>query len=201
MSFFRKSVDRFREIVDRVSDILELMLAVLFAITMFFTFVLNVATVSGDSMEPTLKSGDKVFVTVLSEKVRNGDIVVINCKKAVIFDDDNALQHRRGLGKDIVKRVIAVAGQEINIDFKAGTVSVNGVLLEEPYVAMPTNRDLGAFSGKYPFIVPAGYVFVMGDNRGISRDSRDRAVGLVSCDSIVGKVIMRYSPLNRLGFV
>lgn len=133
-------------------------------------FGLRFVTVSGHSMDDTLHDGQHFFART-NEEIVSGDIVVCNSE---------------GLGKDIIKRVIAVGGETIDIDFKKHTVTVNGSLLEEPYIKEPTAEDEGGF--KYPITVPEGHYFVMGDNRNHSTDSRDARVGFVSSEDIIGKI-------------
>ena len=125
----------------------------------------------GTSMLQTLQNKDKVVMSNLFYTPEYGDIVVI---KTDFFGDT-----------PIVKRIIATAGQTIDINFETGTVTVDGVVLEEDYINTPTN-DREDFNG--PITVPEGYVFVMGDNRDYSTDSRSSYVGLVDTRRILGKV-------------
>lgn len=152
-------------------------------------------------MIPTLYPDEKVLVSSWYKNPEQGDIVIINCKEAVVFGDDGALEYRNGLDKKIVKRIIAVEGQKIDIDFQKGFVYVDDVPLNEDYVSGLTHFDEGAFTGKYPLIIPEGYVFVLGDNRGISKDSRDKSIGLVSVDSILGEAVFIISPWKNIGFI
>ena len=113
---------------------------------------------------------------------------------------------KSSLKKCIIKRVIACEGQEINIDNSNGnvkewTVSVDGKILDEPYIAENAVTDQQWFSGKFPFVVPEGYYFVMGDNRSNSSDSRHHDVGLIKKDQIQGKAIVRYSPFSEFKFL
>jgi signal peptidase I len=145
-------------------------------------FLFRLAVVDGPSMEPTLDNGDALIVADFDYTPKNGDIVIVDSE---------------GLGKFIVKRVIATAGQTINIDFTTGAVSVDGVMLDErSYIKTSTVLDEGAFT--YPQIVPENCVFVMGDNRSNSTDSRDPKVGFVSVDKIYGEVILRVYPFNNI---
>ena len=130
-------------------------------------------------------------MTALHEP-KNGQIVVIDDQESGLFED--AAQQRvvktTGAGMVLVKRLIAKGGQEIDIDFENGTVKVDGVTLDEPYIADPTTRDEFAF--RYPFTVPEGYVFVMGDNRLHSMDSRSPQVALIPESEILGTALFRY---------
>jgi len=140
---------------------------------LIFVFVFRVITVVGSSMYPTLLSGDRVITSGLFYTPKNGDVVVL---KAEDFSDDF-----------LVKRVIAVEGQTIDIDFKKGIVYVDGQALDEPYVASPT-YDREDFSGE--MTVPENCVFVMGDNRNASTDSRTTSIGMVDERAILGKVLL-----------
>ena len=169
------------------------------AITTFFVFMLlsfyliRPVTVDGTSMVPTLHDRDKLVMLTLFPPVTNGHIVVINDQEAGYFTDEAQTQVARRSGYEgiLVKRVIATAGQQVNIDTEAGTVAVDGVQLAETYNADLTKREDGAF--RYPFTVPEGYIFVMGDNRMRSTDSRNPAIGLVPKEQVLGTVLFRYN--------
>lgn len=141
------------------------------------TLWLPALQVYGSSMTPTLQDGEIIF-TVKTSKFEPGDVVA--------FYYNN---------KILVKRVIASSGQWIDID-KDGTVYVNEKELKEPYV---TDKTLGECDIDLPYQVPDGRVFVMGDHRSTSIDSRTRAIGCVAQEQIVGKIVFRIWPLNRLG--
>ncbi len=169
------------------------------AITTFFVFMLlsfyliRPVTVDGTSMVPTLHDRDKLVMLTLFPPVTNGHIVVINDREAGYFTDEAQTQVARRSGYEgiLVKRVIATAGQQVNIDTEAGTVAVDGVQLAETYIADLTKHEDGAF--RYPFTVPEGYIFVMGDNRMRSTDSRNPAIGLVPKEQVLGTVLFRYN--------
>ncbi|MCF0138328.1 MAG: signal peptidase I [Oscillospiraceae bacterium] len=147
-----------------------------------FTFFVRLVDVVGPSMNPTLENGDKMVVSGLFYKPKQGDIV--------IFRKDEYKPDA------LVKRVIATEGQTVEIDFNKGIVKVDGVALDEPYIAAPTINQLD-FSGKQ--VVPEGCVFVMGDNRNDSTDSRKAEIGMVDERMIVGKVYFVIFPLDRIG--
>ncbi len=143
------------------------------------TMVLPVLQVSGSSMEPTLSDGD-VIVLLKSGEFETGDLVG--------FYYQNKL---------LLKRVIAGPGDVVDID-EEGSVYVNDVLLDEPYV---TEKALGETDRDYPYQVPEGRYFVMGDNRTTSIDSRSTAIGCIETDQILGKVILRIWPLEQISIL
>ena len=140
---------------------------------LIFVFIGRIIGVDGSSMVPTLENGDRVILSNLFFTPKYGDIVVLKTDNT-LFDDH-----------PLVKRVIATAGQTIDIDFAKGEVIIDGYVIEEPYIADLT-REEEDFDG--PVTVPEGFVFVMGDNRNKSTDSRSSAVGLVDTRRILGKV-------------
>lgn len=166
-------------IVDETLDLFR-SLAVTFTIVLLVcTFVIRPANVFGISMNSTLYEGDFLVLWKLLYTPKQGDIVSANCP---------------GLNEAIVKRVIALPGQEVDIDFGRGIVYVDGVALDEPYINNPTINDEGGFT--YPVTVPEGCYFCMGDNRQHSKDSRSADVGFIPRDDILGKVIMRLYPFD-----
>lgn len=150
------------------------------AIMLVFMMVFRVVVVSGPSMRYTLLDGDYLLLlgSAFYNEPQQGDIVVV-CKES--FQD----------GLPIVKRVIAVGGQEVDIDFAEGIVYVDGVALDEPYTATPTNLSQGV---QFPLTVDEGCIFVMGDNRNDSRDSRYPQIGIVDNREILGKAILLFLP-------
>ena len=147
-----------------------------------FVFIFRIVDVSGDSMNPTLINGDKLVVSDVFYNPKQSDII--------IFRKDEYKSEA------LVKRVIATEGQTIDIDFDRGRVYVDGELIDEPYIAEPTYNQLD-FQG--PHTVPEGCVFVMGDNRNASSDSRRAEIGMVDERLIVGKVLLRVFPLDSIG--
>lgn len=160
-------------------------LAVVFVVMLLiFTFIARPATVDGESMIPTLQNGERLVISNLFYEPTAGDIVVL-CGEA-----------DREEGKNLIKRIIATEGQTIDIDFEASEVYVDGQKLDEPYILEPTYLDEGT---EFPLTVPEGEIFVMGDNRNGSRDSRSLTVGTVKEEYIVGRVLFRFFPFDRFG--
>jgi len=131
------------------------------------------------SMSPTLRDGEQIILITIGG-IKRGDIIAFH------------------LGNQtLLKRVVATAGQTVNISAD-GTVYIDGTLLEEPYL---TNKTLGDCDISFPYQVPDKHFFVMGDNRAASMDSRLIEFGTVHRDAIVGKTIIRIWPLDRIGLV
>lgn len=153
-------------------------------------------------MESTLQDQDKLFMTDLFYTPERGDIVIIDNDASHTFDENGDLVEGQGLStvtteKRLIKRIIAVGGETLDINFDDGTVTIDGTVLDEPYINNLTLNDEGAFS--YPITIPGGYYFVMGDNRQHSSDSRYPMVGLVAKDQIMGKAILRFAPISKFG--
>lgn len=176
----------------------ETMIFAFFTVIILFTFIVRQANVDGESMLPTLRDGEKLIVHHLFYTPEKGDIVIVDAKYGFVYSD-GVLKQNVGLGKPIVKRVIGAPGDTVDIDFEAGTVTVNGEVLEEAYIKDPTQRDEGGHD--YPVTVPEGCYFVMGDNRMNSLDSRSGAVGFIPENEIMGKVVFRLWPFDRIGTV
>ncbi|MBQ8960758.1 MAG: signal peptidase I [Ruminococcus sp.] len=177
----------------------ESLLIALFVITLIFTYIIGIVTIQGDSMKNTLFSGERVIM-VKPVSPERGDIVIISATDAVTLGEDGSPVVKSGLQKVIVKRVIAVGGQQLDIDFNSGAVYVDGEKLREDYLALGlTHIDNGAFT--YPITVPEGYFFVMGDNRSVSKDSRSVDVGLISREEILGRAFIRISPKESFGLI
>lgn len=191
-----------KSLLAEIISFTEVLMITFFCVMLAFTYLLSIVTVEGDSMETTLNSGERVIVSQLCSHPKTGDIVVAYAGQVITINDEGIIFSSTGLQKIIIKRVIAAEGQTIDIDFKRGEVYVDGELLKEDYVTLGlTHNDDGAFSGQYPLTIPEGYYFVMGDNRPISRDSRSSYLGLVSRKEIMGKVLFRISPVNKIGSV
>lgn len=172
------------------------------AIILIFSLLTRLSTVDGDSMLPTLHNQERLLVTNFSYTPAHNDIVVI-------WEDDLYNKVTETYGEAIVKRIVGVAGDTISIDFDAGIVYRNGVALEhgiadgilyeDGHAINDYTRERIDMVGSVE--IPEGYVFVMGDNRNNSTDSRDYRVGLVDVNNIIGKAYLRIAPLDRFGGV
>lgn len=158
---------------------LTIVLLVIFVASLLlnlFTFILPVVKYYGNSMAPTLNDGQILLVNKMA-KIKSGDIVAFYYNNKVI-----------------VRRVVAVGGEQVSIDV-FGKVSVNGTELSEPYV---TDKTLGQCNLDFPYNVPAGAYFVLGDERAVSMDSRLEEIGAVTKDRLLGKVIFSLNPFGKV---
>ena len=178
--------NREKEPFNLKKELWEWVKALVFAgiiVFIIFRFVIQVVSVDGTSMVPTLQDGDRLISSNLFYTPKYGDIVI--------------LSENTGLNEALVKRIIAVEGQTVDIN-ENGEVVVDGKILSEPYIA-ETISDNRRGDFDYPVTVPEGMVFVMGDNRNHSTDSRSSAVGFIDVDEILGRVIFRLLPLSKIG--
>ncbi len=150
-------------------------------VVILFTFAFRVVGVKGPSMENTLLNGERL-ITLNYFTPKYGDIV--------------AITQPENLSVPLVKRVIATEGQTVNIDFEKGEVYVDGALLKEGYIKTSTTvkGDID-----FPVTVPKGHVFVMGDNRDVSLDSRYKEIGMIDTRYIFGRTFFRILPFGRFG--
>ncbi len=166
----------------KLFDYISIIALAVVAVAVSFTFLFRTIGVDGSSMFPTLNHGDRIILTAFYSEPQCGDIVV-TCQPCEDPVPDV-----------LVKRVIATEGQSVDIDFSSGVVYVDGIALDEPYTAEPT-IDREDFKGEV--VVPEGHVFVMGDNRNNSTDSRDRRVGFIREEYILGKALFRVMPFGQ----
>lgn len=157
---------KFRSTLFSTISILIVVAAVAVLVSTLFFPVVQVA---GSSMEPTLNEGD-ILVLVKSDNVKNGELCCFSWQN-----------------KSLLKRVIGHSGDVINIDSE-GNVSVNGELLDEPYVE---NKELGKCEIEFPYQVPEDKIFILGDQRETSVDSRNSAIGCIGKDQIIGRVLFK----------
>ena len=176
-------------------DWIQSLVVSLLVCVLLFTFIVRVINVSGSSMLDTLHDGDKILISNLFYNPRQGDVVV--------------LRKETFSSEPIVKRIIALEGQTVNIDFDEGVVYVDGEALDEPYTYEPTHRRID-FEDEV--VVPEGCIFVLGDNRNGSTDSRDDRIGFVDSRLIMGRAFFLLVPgsdplqgdarqWGRIGFV
>lgn len=162
-----------------VYDWLDSLIYAMILILLIFTFIFRVVGVNGESMKPTLSNGDWLAVSSVPGEIKKGDIVVIT--------------QPNSLNEPLIKRVIAKGGDTVSIDFIEGIVTVNGVAQYEPYIADKTER-MGDFV--YPIVVPEGHIFVMGDNRNESLDSRFKTIGYIDERYVLGIAQVRILPFG-----
>jgi len=186
---------------EELFDWIEIFSSALLTVILMFTFIFRLVTVEGPSMEMTLHGGDSnypggeskdnLIISHLLYTPKQGDIVVIQVPNS-------------SFTTPIIKRVIATEGQTVDIDFENWKVTVDGVVLDEPYV----NYEIGKYMNDdnlprdtLPIKVGAGKIFVMGDNRNHSSDSRDSRIGQVDVRNVVGRVLIRVFPFDKFGAV
>ncbi len=201
----QKKISIFNEVI----EILESMLVPAFVILLLFSYLMRPVTVDGRSMVPTLHDQDRLLMYRLFYTPEQGDIVVVSDYGGNVLDGNgNVVPSGYSLDENLIKRVIAVGGQKLEVRSAEGAVYVDDVRLDEPYIHELTMTDDRAFN--YPITIPEGYVFVMGDNRNHSTDSRSVSVGLVKEENILGRAYFRYRampdtvedlPKGKLGFL
>ncbi len=189
----KKKEDWRKRLFKDMRDILVLLAVFMLVYVLFF----RVVVVKGSSMNDTLVDGDRLLLIsgLLYNDPNQGDVIV-------------AAKDTFKEGEPIIKRIVATEGQTVDIDFKTGTVYVDGVALVEDYISTPTTDFEGVH---FPLTVPDGCVFVMGDNRGDSMDSRSPQIGFIDEREILGKAVFLLIPgtgkgdypfdLTRIGVV
>lgn len=176
----KKNIAAAREVYSWGETVVYAVTLVIIALSIFF----RTASVDGESMIPTLQNNDQLIISDFLYKPQSGDIIV--------FDSEKTLE------KALVKRVIATEGQTVSVNAAAGQVTVDGKVLSEDYIA-ETTRVEG--NQTYPLTVPEGKIFVMGDNRNNSLDSRFQEVDCIDTRYVLGKVLLRFSPFSKFGVV
>lgn len=174
-----------KKVTDYMFDLTRTIIFVFAFMSVIFTFIIRDANVVGNSMLDTLHSDDKILMTNFMYKPKCGDIVAINA--------ENQIEKR------IIKRVIATEGQTLVVDYSKNAVYVDGIQIDEPYVSSITREPSNPL--QIPCVIPEGYIFVMGDNRIISLDSRDKSIGLVSVNDVIGKAQFIVYPFDRFTYL
>ena len=168
---------------------LEEIVIALTLVILVFTFLFRVVTVTGESMLPNFVEGQKLIVTNLGDSVEQGTVVVIT----------------NVLNEPIIKRVIATEGQTVDIDYETGVVYVDGEAVDETQFGLEngiTTRPYSTLEAMvFPQTVPEGCVFVLGDNRSVSKDSRYTEVGMVDTRHILGEAVFTLYPFDRFGVI
>lgn len=175
-------------IANEILDWIESFVFAVFVIILIFIFLFRIVTVDGHSMNSTLSDKDRVIISHLNYDPKNDDIVVVNSSV---------------LNKTLIKRVIGIAGDTVKIDYNINTVYVNGKAISNEHIDN-TMLDKGMFDpsfkvsdGVYEYKVPENSIFIMGDNRNNSTDSR--TIGFISKDDVMGHVIFRLYPFKEFG--
>lgn len=153
-------------------------------VALLYVFIGRTVMVDGSSMLTTLHDTDRIVTTPIYDELKPGDVVGISQRGDIT----------------LIKRVIAIGGQTVDMDYENGCVLINGEPLEEAYVREKMHQPLGD-SIEFPLTVPEGYVFVMGDNRNHSTDSRSPNVGLIDVRNVFGKAIWRIYPFDQVGAI
>lgn len=167
---------------------LQMIMGCVLAAVVLFNCFARLTRVDGQSMDNTLQDGELMLVWSLGYEPQAGDIVVVN-KTIAEFLGNRA----------IVKRVIATGGQTVDVDYAAGIVYVDGQPLDEPYIRETMYNTGNPYMQQTHWEVPEGSIFVMGDNRNHSTDSRDDRLGPVDEDYVLGKVVLALWPISRFG--
>ncbi|OGO89692.1 MAG: signal peptidase I [Clostridiales bacterium GWF2_38_85] len=173
-----------QRIVSSVIDLIDIICSAIFLMLILFIFVFKYVTVIGDSMNPTLHENDKLIISGMFYTPQQGDIIVI--------DEETE-------SEPLIKRVIATEGQVVDIDPESWTITVDGVKLDEDYTINKVAGLMAVGSVQFPYTVEEGKIFVMGDNRNNSKDSR--MLGALDVSQILGRVIVRVVPFDQMGKV
>ncbi len=192
-------MDNSKKKLNIAKDILEwvdVVVASVLIVVIAFTFVFRIVRIDGNSMNDTLFNNERVIVSNLFYSPKAGDVVVVSRNKKNIASETNRET------EPIIKRIIATEGQTVDIDGATGKVYVDGKLLDEPYIKdydlYHYTTDI-LFDIQFPVTVDKNCVFVMGDNRRDSLDSRSSLIGQINKNRILGHAIFRVWPFNKVG--
>ena len=186
--------------VAELVDYVEILVFAICFVILLYSFGVRLCVVNGASMEDTLIENEKLIVSNVFYTPERGDIIVFH-------------QTGKNLNEPVVKRVIATAGETVDIKYKTDGRNVTGMtvtvtksdgsieVLEETYTKYDTNHSPAVSYLNYPVTVPEGKIFVMGDNRNNSWDSRGYEIGFVDTRRVLGRVLLRLTPLNKFGMV
>ncbi len=177
-------------------DWVETFMLALASVIIIFTLLFKFVTVDGESMLQTLHNADRLIITDIFYKPQTGDIVVLDVSNKAQADS----VYSELVSEPLIKRVIATGGQTVDINPETWEVLVDGAALDETYVNYE-NITMRLYDVQFPLTVEEGYVFVMGDNRNHSADSRYSIIGQVDQRYILGRVILRLFPLSSIGKV
>ncbi len=178
-----------------LKEVFEWVKAIAIALVVAFllrNYVLTLAKVSGESMEPTLQNADRLYVNRVAYTPQKGDVIIF--------------EPASDPGRPYIKRVIATEGDTLYIDFKTGDVYVNDEIIDEPYINEPTHLKgsyinflimSGSYSRENPITIQKDHFWAMGDNRNASKDSRE--VGQIPVDELIGHATFRFWPLDGIG--
>lgn len=182
-----------KSIADGILDWLESFVFAVFVVVLIFTFVLRTVVVVGDSMNPNFTDEDRLIITHINLKPEKGDVLVMNS---------------HGLNETIIKRCVGTEGDKIRIDYNTNTVTVNGKEISNDYINGAMIDKIGIYdqeyevdAGIYEYEVPENKIFVLGDNRNHSSDSRYYKVGFIDESDVLGKVVLRIYPFDAVGKV
>lgn len=182
-----------------IYDWIEVFAAAVTIVVIMLSFIMRIATVRGHSMDDTLSNGQVLIMSDMFYTPKQGDIIVVQ-------------QNGGYFESPLVKRVIATGGQKLHIDFANWEVTVDGKVIDEEYVkrgvpgvSMDKEEYYSVYNSYFDetgsITIPEGYLFVMGDNRNESSDSRSVYVGLVRENEVLGKVVFSLLPLSKLGVI